>query len=98
MLVEALSRHRAELNLFRQGFQPWGGALPVIERRLERGRYVRSVSVTCEIARHDDQPPITSVFYGGELHKESLCRQFRLGANARATILTRARDLLRGIL
>ncbi|MNK74606.1 hypothetical protein D3C87_941250 [compost metagenome] len=82
-LVEAAARHGFVLQALGQGPQQGLAALPVIQRRLQRGRNQEGVGEPVQVPGDDDEAAVTAVLERGEFHRAKLVRGEAVGKRRR---------------
>ena len=72
MLVEAVARDHAVVEVGLQIAQIGRHPVPIVERRLQGRRDMRRVGAPGEIVRHHDELAVASLLQAGQFHARSL--------------------------
>uniref|UniRef100_A0A0N4YZX5 Secreted protein n=1 Tax=Parastrongyloides trichosuri TaxID=131310 RepID=A0A0N4YZX5_PARTI len=83
VLAEAAARHGFVLQALGQGPQQGLAAVPVIQRRLQRGRDQEGVREPVQVVGDDDEAAVTAVLERGEFHEAKLVRPEAVGKRSR---------------
>ena len=68
MFVEARARDRLMIQVGRQIGERGPMRLPIVERSLQRRHDMPRIRIPGEVARHDDQLAVATMFETGEFH------------------------------